>query len=127
MAAGEAGAGEVGGKGRLDVHQIHRPPRCLGLQRGAQGPPVHQAVFRIEGQASRRHGMGGAAMAVAAVVGGDQRHLDTFCGEVAAEGVDGGGDAVDAGKEHVRNHQDVEGADRAFGAPCFIHRIGVLT
>ena len=104
--ARQAHARVMGDEGRLDVHDVGTEVLQFGVVRHDLAH-AHHPVFGVEQHAPRRDAgdpvlvMGGAG-----VIRGDQVDLVAQPFELSAEGEDGGGDAVDAGKVDVGDKQD---------------------
>jgi hypothetical protein len=92
---------------RLHVHQVEAltgEEQVEPLERA----PAHRTVLRIERHRARRdaHGVRIVVVVRSGVGRRDQRGLVAAPAELAAEGLDGGGDAVDARETDVRDVED---------------------
>ena len=90
---------------RVDVHGVDAPAERE--PRSSRRTPMHHAVFRIEDEVPRRLAQDpGVVLPRLRIARRDQPGLAVQRREVAAEGLNRGRDAVDAGEIDVRDEQD---------------------
>jgi hypothetical protein len=98
----------------LDVHQIEIAALELGPQ-SAQRILSQDAIFGITRQIARRHtddGLLPRIRILSGILGRDQHGLVPGRMQAATERLDRGGDAIDARKINIRDHQDAHAGSR---------------
>jgi len=109
QAACMAQAGIVRGEGRLHMDQI-AGQRTEIAQRAAQRLAMHQTILGVEGNPPCRHARdAGIVKMRRRIRRRNDSYLDVLFRQGVAKGLDGGGDAIDAGEIYVGDHQDAHG------------------